>query len=107
MIRRPPRSTLFPYTTLFRSPEDHRRDVLESQAPPALPAEQPVGQAPTGRDRGRRELSAPGDVADGVDSRSAARLVLVRRDEAGHIERDPGLLERELLDRGRATDRPQ
>src|SRR3712207_8618993 len=25
MIRRPPRSTLFPYTTLFRSPE---RDVL-------------------------------------------------------------------------------
>src|SRR2546430_9810625 len=24
MIRRPPRSTLFPYTTLFRSPRDHR-----------------------------------------------------------------------------------
>src|SRR5437763_8615731 len=23
MIRRPPRSTLFPYTTLFRSPEKH------------------------------------------------------------------------------------
>src|SRR2546422_7055681 len=23
MIRRPPRSTLFPYTTLFRSPVDH------------------------------------------------------------------------------------
>src|SRR5687768_18253922 len=28
MIRRPPRSTLFPYTTLFRS-ERHRREVLE------------------------------------------------------------------------------
>src|SRR3712207_2321824 len=29
MIRRPPRSTLFPYTTLFRSTADHRRsDVL-------------------------------------------------------------------------------
>src|SRR2546428_1849807 len=26
MIRRPPRSTLFPYTTLFRSPNDHRSD---------------------------------------------------------------------------------
>src|SRR3712207_7850863 len=26
MIRRPPRSTLFPYTTLFRSP-DHSRDT--------------------------------------------------------------------------------
>src|SRR6266853_3306983 len=24
MIRRPPRSTLFPYTTLFRSPPSHR-----------------------------------------------------------------------------------
>src|SRR3712207_7491451 len=27
MIRRPPRSTLFPYTTLFRSGEDHRHAV--------------------------------------------------------------------------------
>src|SRR5260221_7176221 len=30
MIRRPPRSTLFPYTTLFRSPDEHtlaRTDV--------------------------------------------------------------------------------
>src|SRR2546429_7102050 len=25
MIRRPPRSTLFPYTTLFRSPRNHAR----------------------------------------------------------------------------------
>src|SRR3989449_444701 len=29
MIRRPPRSTLFPYTTLFRSRVDALRDVLE------------------------------------------------------------------------------
>src|SRR2546427_2594287 len=28
MIRRPPRSTLFPYTTLFRSPFDPRRTLL-------------------------------------------------------------------------------
>src|SRR5690349_23138538 len=28
MIRRPPRSTLFPYTTLFRSPERQRRLTL-------------------------------------------------------------------------------
>src|SRR2546430_10353081 len=26
MIRRPPRSTLFPYTTLFRSPQDARKE---------------------------------------------------------------------------------
>src|SRR5256885_11998483 len=40
MIRRPPRSTLFPYTTLFRSREQHdvvgdllRDDVLEDVEP--------------------------------------------------------------------------
>src|SRR5437773_10297342 len=38
MIRRPPRSTLFPYTTLFRSPgaSQHQHDPLGSahRAPP-------------------------------------------------------------------------
>src|SRR2546422_5245552 len=28
MIRRPPRSTLFPYTTLFRSPLAHRAEIV-------------------------------------------------------------------------------
>src|SRR3989442_4372267 len=34
MIRRPPRSTLFPYTTLFRSPlsEDAVRGLIEARA---------------------------------------------------------------------------
>src|SRR5256885_9966028 len=32
MIRRPPRSTLFPYTTLFRSGSGPIRDALESVA---------------------------------------------------------------------------
>src|SRR6266542_5695614 len=47
MIRRPPRSTLFPYTTLFRSlaaqratPDDHRALVAAHQASePAVRAE--------------------------------------------------------------------
>src|SRR3712207_6961062 len=30
MIRRPPRSTLFPYTTLFRSNERHYRQIIET-----------------------------------------------------------------------------
>src|SRR5436190_17773167 len=33
MIRRPPRSTLFPYTTLFRSTLDVRPKVLEFSRP--------------------------------------------------------------------------
>jgi len=34
MIRRPPRSTLFPYTTLFRSPgaDESRNDLVVSRA---------------------------------------------------------------------------
>src|SRR5256885_3406805 len=35
MIRRPPRSTLFPYTTLFRSRDDYTR-YLESHIPRAV-----------------------------------------------------------------------
>src|SRR2546422_6261608 len=30
MIRRPPRSTLFPYTTLFRSPPEERGHPIET-----------------------------------------------------------------------------
>src|SRR3712207_8811594 len=30
MIRRPPRSTLFPYTTLFRSRDDSKRNWVET-----------------------------------------------------------------------------
>src|SRR5258708_25921859 len=40
MIRRPPRSTLFPYTTLFRSariPRDRAGDARPDLAPLALP----------------------------------------------------------------------
>src|SRR3712207_6981174 len=34
MIRRPPRSTLFPYPTLFRSPEDLQNRVEKHWGPP-------------------------------------------------------------------------
>src|SRR2546427_5416282 len=33
MIRRPPRSTLFPYTTLFRSPHVGTRDAARGREP--------------------------------------------------------------------------
>src|SRR2546430_11511398 len=40
MIRRPPRSTLFPYTTLFRSVSNRRKVVLHVEA--GLPALAPT-----------------------------------------------------------------
>src|SRR2546422_1866034 len=53
MIRRPPRSTLFPYTTLFRSPTSRPR--VRKLRPDALPPEEPRRAA---RDacRHRREI---------------------------------------------------
>src|SRR3712207_7287144 len=42
MIRRPPRSTLFPYTTLFRSWQ--RRAGLLSYNPPRAPSSGPPGR---------------------------------------------------------------
>src|SRR2546425_5560705 len=47
MIRRPPRSTLFPYTTLFRSQEPIRRRLLRLPRDPALhhePLDVPQGE---------------------------------------------------------------
>src|SRR3712207_6864169 len=59
MIRRPPRSTLFPYTTLFRSPPDHARADDHGHGPrgpvhgrdPSSTARQEAG---AGRAPGRR-----------------------------------------------------
>src|SRR5256885_5470502 len=48
MIRRPPRSTLFPYTTLFRSEADLRRStrisLIEARAARALGTNERGGQ---------------------------------------------------------------
>src|SRR3712207_7643234 len=63
MIRRPPRSTLFPYTTLFRSPHAPGR-VLDRGVPaaghrpaagPAPARRHPTRGGPPGRRAGRSE----------------------------------------------------
>src|SRR3712207_7682018 len=51
MIRRPPRSTLFPYTTLFRSADTCRADLARARGG-GLGAAPGQGQADQG-DRGR------------------------------------------------------
>src|SRR3712207_7954178 len=60
MIRRPPRSTLFPYTTLFRSSRfadggPHHRRVRA----PRAPGDHARGRVPHG-DRGERRAGAHG-----------------------------------------------
>src|SRR3989442_2994413 len=43
MIRRPPRSTLFPYTTLFRSPKTDRLRKTSSSETSFAPTSEPLG----------------------------------------------------------------
>src|SRR3712207_7965060 len=66
MIRRPPRSTLFPYTTLFRSHHQHRLQAYEVYDRPAdddRQRESPEGHAgdPAYVLVIQREVRPPGD----------------------------------------------
>src|SRR2546430_3122493 len=65
MIRRPPRSTLFPYTTLFRSPAMRRAAAREARP-----------RTPGARRRARRGCARP---AHDVRSRSGPRPSRQRR----------------------------
>src|SRR3712207_7472506 len=67
MIRRPPRSTLFPYTTLFRSPLVVRRGRVRR----AVAVHQRAGGALDHRDGVRR---AVGDLEQGGQDRKSTRL---------------------------------
>src|SRR5436189_3612564 len=53
MLRRPPRSTLFPYTTLFRS-----LDAAPATADPASDALSPTQSAASSRDRKSTRLNS-------------------------------------------------
>src|SRR3712207_9009419 len=57
MIRRPPRSTLFPYTTLFRSAAGRQPGVLRVAAEPRVVRADDVAQR-VARERGRDDLDA-------------------------------------------------
>src|SRR2546430_9737507 len=76
MIRRPPRSTLFPYTTLFRSDRLARRHVDELDQPPVVVH---VAAQPDDFPRHRRAplvgtLRAPWRKREGLVDRKSTRL---------------------------------
>src|SRR3712207_7318502 len=71
MIRRPPRSTLFPYTTLFRS-QDH--DLLERRHAGS-------GGEPQVRVRGGRDVAAADGLVVVGDEHAVRRLADVELDE--------------------------
>src|SRR5438093_13768880 len=87
MIRRPPRSTLFPYTTLFRSGEhggeiDHRVDaVLEEHI-----GEQEAAQRRHREDSAQRRPRSREGRADRLPEREPRRAVRWREEERRHGE---------------------
>src|SRR5690348_17904364 len=90
MIRRPPRSTLFPYTTLFRSRAELRR------ARPLVPARR-------GRGEGRRQGALAARV--GVRRPGGRRLPPARRSEehTSELQSPVHLVCRLLLEKKKRT----
>src|SRR2546425_8762732 len=70
MIRRPPRSTLFPYTTLFRSGQHPRRGTRGAAARRAALAQQPRPH----RARGAARLPRRGPRGEAPPARPRAPL---------------------------------
>src|SRR2546430_12490175 len=64
MIRRPPRSTLFPYTTLFRSPVAPALGRLDDPVQPLLHAARHLLMQPR---RGRRRGLLPAQCGGRID----------------------------------------
>src|SRR3712207_7976760 len=82
MIRRPPRSTLFPYTTLFRS----LRGVLDHDV----------------RSRGRQDTCRATRLHDGAEARSAERRVVRSEEHTSELQSRQYLVCRLLLEKKKA-----
>src|SRR5215217_4390555 len=98
MIRRPPRSTLFPYTTLFRSLDDAGRELKPSEVEPAL------------RQRGHGDVEDPlGEVeeADQRCERLEGRVRVDERPDPPDAEENPEDRVCELPARRRDRDRKE
>src|SRR5262245_62302156 len=78
MIRRPPRSTLFPYTTLFRSPEGDETAPAGEEGADSVEAPAGRDQAPAANRRAGRRLAHAVTVPPGDE----------RRDDNARRDRD-------------------
>src|SRR3712207_8667321 len=85
MIRRPPRSTLFPYTTLFRSADRGQLRPGKARA--------------TGIRRGAREDRGQGDVELGHRVRGAARRDTRSEEHTSELQSRQYLVCRLLLEK--------
>src|SRR3712207_9514625 len=85
MIRRPPRSTLFPYTTLFRSHVEHGRGVeehLRGDVPDRLHV------AVAHEERREQQAHPRGEEGQDRDDRDQLEPLPARLDPGGQREED-------------------
>src|SRR2546422_11229496 len=100
MIRRPPRSTLFPYTTLFRS------RGLRAQALAGLAEIQVArGEADLAIQDAERALAVHRELQDDVLETEDQRILAVAVGLAGKTREAAALL-REVIDRATKHERP-
>src|SRR5256886_9687475 len=106
MIRRPPRSTLFPYTTLFRSMYDERGQTVDA-AGPSTPVQvlgfegvpeagdtfQVMADAAAARDIAPKRQRLPPPAPPPPPPRGEAPQGLHGRAAAGRAARPPPLLQ--------------
>src|SRR3712207_9177380 len=85
MIRRPPRSTLFPYTTLFRSRQPRvPLPVRDRQRQRAVPELRQVLRHPPPPERPPRQRLHP----RGVDQRQLDQVAVHLREEVAQVQVD-------------------
>src|SRR2546430_11177320 len=93
MIRRPPRSTLFPYTTLFRSPTASAPESGSGAASSETPARSATTRDPTPPTASPASTSLPSltrseEHTSELQSQSnlVCRLLLEKKNQMQHIE---------------------
>src|SRR2546430_5936972 len=98
MIRRPPRSTLFPYTTLFRSEEGERAEGVEDAG---HEAHAPVEEAVRHRHRGHEGHEPEGHAQAAVGPQEVARERADERSEehTSELQSQSNLVCRLLLEK--------
>src|SRR5260221_7495566 len=101
MIRRPPRSTLFPYTTLFRSTAGRRGAVAELAVGVVAPApEGVIGQRRTG------ELLARSHCGGGAYADHTLRCWGRSEEHTSELQSHSDLVCRLLLEKKKTNDTP-
>src|SRR5258708_28313510 len=85
MIRRPPRSTLFPYTTLFRSAAQR---LAQAQTPPRALTGPAVSRPFARSEEHTSELQSPDHLVCRLLLEKKKRTKTLRSSQGGHRTRD-------------------